>query len=63
LLSEQSAAVAAERRAPLQASTDARLDKVRQGMQRKGLGSNGAWLVVMACFRWRACKHRREVGG
>jgi transposase len=63
VLREQIAEVEAERRAQLQASTDAKIDKVRQLMQRKGIGINGAWLVVMACFGWRALKNRREVGG
>ena len=62
-LSEQIAALEAERRAQLQASTDASIDKGRQLMQRTGLGINGAWLLVMAFFRGRACKNRRAVGG
>jgi transposase len=62
-LSEQIAAIEAERRAQLQASTDARIDQVRQLMQLKGIGINGAWLVVMEFFGWRAFKNRREVGG
>src|SRR3989475_4498082 len=62
-LSEQIAAVEAERLAQLQASTDARIDKVRQLMQLKGIGINGAWLLVMEFFGWRAFKNRREVGG
>jgi len=62
-LSEQIAAVEAERRAQLQASTDACMDKVRQLMQLKGIGINGAWLLVMEFFGWRAFKNRREVGG
>src|ERR671925_903593 len=62
-LSEQIAALEAERRAQLQASTDARIDKVRQLMQLKGIGINGAWLLVMEFFGWRAFKNRREVGG
>jgi transposase len=62
-LSEQIAAVEAERRAQLQASTDARIDQVRQLMQLKGIGINGAWLLVMEFFGWRACKHRRDGGG
>ncbi|HKA55108.1 MAG TPA: IS110 family transposase [Candidatus Binatia bacterium] len=62
-LSEQIAAVEAERRAQLQASTDARIDKVRQLMLLKGMGINGAWLLVMEFFGWRACQNRREVGG
>jgi transposase len=41
-LSAQIAEVEAERRAQLQASTDARIDKVRQLMQLKGMGINGA---------------------
>ena len=62
-LSEQIAAVEAERRTQLQASTDARIEKVRQLMQLKGIGINGAWLLVMEFFGWRAFKNRREVGG
>jgi transposase len=62
-LSEQIAEVEAERRAQLQASTDAKIDKVRQLMQLKGIGINGAWLLVMEFFGWRAFKNRREVGG
>ena len=63
MLSAQIAAVEAERRAQLHASTDARIDQVRQLMLLKGIGINGAWLVVMAFFGWRAFKNRREVGG
>jgi transposase len=62
-LSEQIAAVEAERRAQLQASTDARIDQVRQLMQLKGIGINGAWLLVREFFGWRAFTNRREVGG
>jgi len=62
-LSEQIAAVEAERRAQLHASTDASIDKVRQLMLLKGIGINGAWLLVMEFFGWRAFKNRREVGG
>jgi transposase len=62
-LSEQIAALEAERRAQLQASTEASIDKVRQLMQLKGIGINGAWLLVMEFFSWRAFKNRREVGG
>jgi transposase len=62
-LSAQIAAAEAERRAQLQASTEAQIDKVRQLMQLKGIGIHGAWLFVMECFGWRAFKNRREVGG
>jgi transposase len=62
-LSAQIAEVEAERRAQLQASTEAQIDKVRQLMQLKGTGINGAWLLVMEFFGWRAFKNRWEVGG
>jgi hypothetical protein len=57
------AAVEAARRAQLHAATDARLDQVRQLRRRKGIGINGAWLVVRAFFGGRAFKNRRAVGG
>jgi transposase len=57
------AEVEAERRAQLQTSSETSIDKVRQLMQLKGIGINGAWLWVMEFFGWRACKNRREVGG
>jgi transposase len=62
-LSEQIAALEAERRALLQSSEDASLAKVRQLMHLKGIGINGAWLWVLEFFGWRALKNRREVGG
>jgi transposase len=62
-LSEQIAAVEAKRRTQLQTSSDASIDKVRQLLQLKGIGINGAWLLVMEFFGWRAFKNRREVGG
>ncbi len=63
LLSAQSAAVEAARRAQRQTSSAASIDKVRQLMQRKGGGINGAWLVVRAFCGGRAGKKRRDVGG
>jgi transposase len=63
LLSQQIAEVEAERRTQLQTSSEASIAKVRQLMRLKGIGINGAWLVVMEFFGWRAFKHRREVGG
>ena len=62
-LSEQIAALEAERRAVLETAHEASLDKIRQLMQLKGIGINGAWLLVMAFFGWRDVKNRREVGG
>jgi transposase len=62
-LSEQIAQVEAERRAQLQDSSDASIDKVHQLILLKGIGINGSWLLVMEFFGWRAFKNRREVGG
>jgi transposase len=62
-LSQQLAALEAERRALLESSPDARIEKVRQFMQLKGIGINGSWVLVREFFAWRACKNRREVGG
>src|SRR5918999_5695563 len=62
-LSEQIAEVEAERRAQLQTSSEASIEKMRQLMLLKGIGINGAWLLVMEFFGWRAFTNRREVGG
>jgi transposase len=62
-LSQQIAALEAERRTLLQSSQEASIEKVRQLMQLKGIGINGSWLLVMEFFGWRELKNRREVGG
>jgi transposase len=62
-LRAQMAALEGERRAMLQSAEDASIAKVRQLMQLRGIGVNGAWGLVRACFAWRACKNRRQVGG
>jgi transposase len=62
-LSQQIAEVDAERRRQLQTSTETNIDQVRQLMMLKGIGINGAWLLVMEFFGWRDFKNRREVGG
>jgi transposase len=62
-LSEQMAAVEAARRAVLETSQDASLEKIRQLMHLRGIGSNGSWLFVMEFFSWRDFKNRREVSG
>src|SRR5215831_6072229 len=62
-LSQQIAEVEAERRTQLQTSSEASIAQVRQLMLLKGIGINGAWLLVMEFFGWRAFKNRREVGG
>ena len=62
-LSQQIAELEAERRAMLRTSQEVSIDKVRQLMPLKGIGINGAWLLVMEFFGGRALKNRREVGG
>jgi transposase len=57
------AEVEAERRAMFHTSQEAPIEKVRQLMHLRGIGINGSWWLVMACFGWRALKHRRQVGG
>jgi transposase len=62
-LSQQIAELEAERRAMLRTSQEVSIDKVRQLMHLKGIGINGAWLLVREFFGGRALKNRREVGG
>jgi transposase len=62
-LSHQIAALEAARRAVLQSAQDASSETVRQLLQLKGIGINGAWSLVREFFAWRECKNRREVGG
>ena len=53
----------ADRRALRHTSLELSLEKVRQWMQRTGIGINGAWLLVLELFGWRALKTRCEMGG
>lgn len=62
-LSQQIAAVEAERRAVLQSAQDASLEQGRQVMQRKGIGSHGAGVLVREFLGGRTLTNRREVGG
>jgi transposase len=38
------------------------VDKVRRLLGLKGIGENGAWLLVEEFFAWRQIKNRRELG-
>jgi transposase len=62
-LSEQIAEREAERRERLRSVQEANIEQVRQLMHLRGIGINGAWLVVMEFFGWRDLKNRRERGG
>jgi transposase len=61
-LSRQVAELETERRAILQTSKEAPIEQVRQLMHLRGIGINGAWLLVMGFFGWREFKNRHEVG-
>ena len=61
-LAQRIAQVEAERRAWLQTSEDAVMNKVRQLLTLKGIGTTSAWVFVMACFGWRAFRHGKAVG-
>jgi transposase len=63
LLRQQIAEVAAERRALLHSSPEVSIEQVRQLMPLRGIGINGAWVLVREFFGWRELKTRREVGG
>jgi len=53
--------VEAERRALVRTSSATSIAKVRQLMQLRGIGINGAWVCVMEFFGWRQFANRREV--
>jgi hypothetical protein len=61
-LSEQIVALEAERRALLQSSEDASIEKVRQLMHLKGIGINGSWVVGDGIF-WLARVDESSRGG
>ena len=44
----------------LRTSQEVSIDKVRQLMHLKGIGINGAWLLVMEFFGWRELKKCEE---
>lgn len=43
-------------------SEDPAMEQVRQLMRLRGVGLNGAWLLVMEFFAWRNFGNRRELG-
>lgn len=51
-----------QRREAIRKSEDSRMKQVRHLMQLRGIGNNGAWLLVMELFAWREFRNRREVG-
>lgn len=51
-----------ERRRQLREGKEADVGKIRQLMMLRGIGTNGAWLMVRELFGWREFKNRRQVG-
>jgi transposase len=52
-----------ERKQLIETGESRALKMVRQLRQLRGVGDNGAWLLVMEFFGWREFRNRREVGG
>jgi transposase len=52
----------AERMAKIRDDQTPHVDKVRRLLNLKGIGDNGAWLLVYEFFAWRTIKNRRELG-
>jgi len=51
-----------ERSAKIRDDKTPQIEKVRRLMNLKGVGQNGAWLLVYEFFGWRQFKNRRELG-
>jgi transposase len=52
-----------ERQQLLESGETKAIQRVRQLRQLRGVGDQGAWVLVMEFFGWREFKNRREVGG
>src|SRR6516164_10573831 len=52
----------AERMAKIRDDRTPHVEKVRRLLNLKGIGQNGAWLLVYEFFAWRTIKNRRELG-
>jgi transposase len=52
----------AERRALMQTAAEAPMQKVRQLLTLKGIGTNRAGVLVMECFGWRGFRNGKAVG-
>lgn len=60
---EQIRQLESERRQIIRTSDDPAIQQVRQLMRLRAIGENGAWVLVMEYFAWRAFRNRRQVGG
>jgi transposase len=62
-LDAQIGELAGKRKEQIASGENNAVNKVRQLMKLKGIGENGAWLLVMEFFGWRDFQNRRQVGG
>ncbi len=62
LVSSQLAELEAERAEKIRNDQTPQVEKVRRLLNLKGIGDNGAWLLVYEFFAWRTIKNRRELG-
>jgi transposase len=62
LIDRQLRELEAERMAKIRDDRTPHIDKVRRLLNLKGIGDNGAWLLVYEFFAWRLIKNRRELG-
>lgn len=62
VLRQQICELEGQRREAIRTSRDRRMEQVRHLMRLRGVGENGAWLLVMELFGWREFRNRREVG-
>jgi transposase len=52
-----------ERRKRVRRPETPHIDQVRRLLEMRGVGLNGAWLLVFELFAWRALENRRQLGG
>src|SRR6516165_5525447 len=62
LIDRQIHELEAERMAKIRDDQTPHVEKVRRLLNLKGIGDNGAWLLVFEFFAWRTIKNRRELG-
>ena len=61
LIDRQIRELEAERMAKIRDDKTPHVEKVRRLLNLKGIGDNGAWLLVYEFFAWRVIKNRREL--
>ena len=61
LIDAQLRELEAERMAKIRDDQTPHVEKVRRLLNLKGIGDNGAWLLVFEFFAWRVIKNRREL--